>query len=402
MNKIPKRIIIYQLDGVSAMFNKSYNLNSGMPKTYLDEIYKKSYVKKYTYGLDGTCSFLYKIMSGKSHIEAPESRVDDYRKFNINRWITDMFKAKGYRTHYYTNYKWKTNKLALKFDRKEQHKCVYDFSKTKLDNDFWGIGTKEKTFLFIHDLFTHDRKGEDYDHPITTKEYKEHIVDNCELLRKNLKHIKFNSKEDLLVIMSDHGLVLDSTVVPKKQTILEHLKVMFKKERLSNWDLSAKETKSRVMFMMTGCGIKHKVDENVCSIQSAFNYLLEQLDLYGYLSDKALYYNLGYQAIIPICGMFPINPFYLIQKVIFNDRFYQFVFINGSSKKRTKYVYQKNLGKCIVYFLEDDINETNPIKIKFKDLPLVFQKYIKEYNSTRRKDIKFFIEKIKKGALSPL
>ena len=100
--------------------------------------------------------------------------------------------------------------------------------------------------------------------------------------------------------------------------------------------------------------------------------------------------------------MFPIVPWRLFQKVIFNDRFYQFIYVVGNEHFRLKFIYQPNLGKCIMYNLNDDPAEYKPIKIRSKDLPHELKMYVREYNESRRRDIKFIIEKLKKGTLSPL
>ncbi len=127
----PRRIIFYFLDGVSAMKIKSFNdkkvndfYNKNIKETVLDELFRKSHVKKYCYGHDDTNQAMYLINSGQSIIESKISISDNPDNLTINRWMIDLLKEKGIinKTHCFANFKREIDDIPWKFDKIEHIK----------------------------------------------------------------------------------------------------------------------------------------------------------------------------------------------------------------------------------------------------------------------------------------
>lgn len=397
----PRRIIFYLLDGVSAIKVRSFNsdkvndhYNKKFGDTYLDELYKESYVKKYCYGFDDTNQAMYLINSGQSHIESPISLSNDPKNLRMNKWMVDMLKEKGYikRAHCFANFYRGLDDVPWKFDKLVHMKRTYFLEDANLPDSFW---FKDKTFLFILDCFTHDRGSKEYNHHITTEEYEKFILESNNIIKKNLKFLKFDPDLDLLVMFSDHGLTLDQIFAPEGNLLIDNIKMAFNKERLGRWLVPGQEIKSRIIFMMRNNNIKHQVDEGVCTLQDAFAVFMKHLGFNNYLTDKAKEYLSENQAIIQAPGIYPPNIFGIFRKILLNDRFYQFIHVTGKGLKRKKWIYQIDTHKGVYYDLEKDPFEQNPVYIKYKQLPQIMRQYIEEYKKTRINAFKWILLRIK-------
>jgi hypothetical protein len=381
----PRRIIFYLMDGISGMKIRSFNDNSNMPKTFLDELSKKSHVIKYVYGLNTTTSALYAVFSGQSHIETPKSIVPDSKLFKIKKHLCTRLKEKGYKTHYFTNNDKVLMMGASEFDVVKFSQYTPLLKDANLSDAFLGKDNL-KVALFIHDLYAHDRGGlvDSKSHYYPTKEYEESILKNAINLKKNLKFLEFDPKKDLLVVFSDHGLSLDTHDILEKATFTGLIKYALNKKRLSGWTHCSKEMKSRVFFMVRHKSIKPAVDERVCTLQDCFDFVMKQIGINDYLTEKYKQYKSEDDAITLHNGAYPITLWEMFKKIIFNDRFYQFVYVKGKGHSRKKWIYQTNLHKGEYYNLKTDPLEQNPKSINFKKLPRPMQEYIEEYFCTRK------------------
>ena len=393
----PRRIIFYLMDGVSATKLTSFNnqrwneaKNANVQANYVDELSKQSHVFKYCYGFDTTQGSMYSIFSGQSHHETPISATQDCKLLRIRHSIMKILKDKGYKTHTFTNLYTRNMSLPLDdFDRFEFEPFKYDFSESKLDNHFWGINNNEKLFLFIHDMYTHDQNGlyvTKKKLTLTTAEYEKLINDHSKLVEKNLEFLKFDPEQDLLVFFSDHGMTLDTSYIPKGSAI-------FDKERINFWSYAGKEIKSRVFFMVRNNHIKPFVDENVCTLTDAVDYVMKLLDIQDFLSEDYKKLNAPKSAITNCAGIFPMNFLQILKRRFYDDRFYLFTYITGSGNNREKWIYQTNLNMGGYYNLNTDFLEGNPQKISFNELPTRMKEYLKLYSKTRRPGLSLFVSK---------
>lgn len=376
------------MDGISGIKVRSFNDYSNMPRTFLDELAKKSHIFKYVYGLNTTASALYAMFSGQSHIETPKSIVSNTKLFKIKNPLFKQLRKKGYKINYFTN-----NDKILRFGYVDA--SFFDVVKisqytpflkdANLSDSFLGKDN-EKVALFIHDLYVHDRGGlvDKKSHYYPTKEYEGAVKTNAANLKKNLEFLKFNPKKDLLVIFSDHGLTLDREDIVEKTKFFGRIKYLFDKSRLSNWSYCSKELKARVIFIVRHDSIKPNIDERASTLQDCFDFVMKKIGIDDFLTEKYKKYKSEDDAITPLDGIYPMSLWEIFKKTIFKDRFYQFAYIKGKGHSRKKWIYQTNLSMGEYYDFKTDPFEKNPKSMTFKQLPQIMQKYIEEYIHTRK------------------
>jgi len=386
------RIIFYLVDGVSAVKVRSFNeldQQKFKTRTYFDEIYEEGHVFQYCYGYDTTQNSFYAIDSGQTLYETEISRSQKWR-LDVKSSFFNKLKQVGYRLHFFSNNC--SLNIALPysyFDKIKFRPYIYDLNDSDLDKKFFGLGA-DKTVLFIHDLYTHDQRGEYVlgKFHLTHQEYENLIKEQAVLLKKNLKFLKFNKKKDLLVVFSDHGLTVGTKITPKSA------KFLLSRKRFDRWFYPGTEIKSRVMFIMVNSKIKPFINKNVCSLVDAFDHLAKFLGIKDYKSSEYQRFNFHREAITANFGVYPRSIFSIIKKRIFNERFYQFVFVKGHKKFREKWIYQLDLNKGVYFDLAKDPYEENPIEVKFSELPKKMKIYINKYQNSRPSWVKIALFKI--------
>jgi len=395
----PRRIIFYLVDGVSGAKIRSFNSddenterNADMPETFFDDIFKDSYAFTRGYGFDTTQGSTFALFSGQSHHETPLSIAPSGVLLKIKRSIFEILKEKGYKTHFHTNITRKRHRgIPFKgFDAIKAEPLTYLLKDTKLPDSFFGKDGS-KTCLFIHDLFTHDlgglsAKGK---YHLTSKQYSEFIVKNADNVKKNLEFLQFDPDKDLLVLFSDHGLTVDSLMIPG-------MKMIFAKERGELWSLPGKELKSRVFFMVRHNAISPGVNNGVCTLLEQFDYVMKQLGVDDYLSPEYSKFNFNKEAITFNFGIFPFTYWGIIKKRIFNNRFYQFIYVKGEGEDRDKWIYQIDLKKGEYFNLKEDPMEENPRSVGYDELPDKMKSYITSYNRSKRLNWRMFAAQMMK------
>jgi len=169
----------------------------------------------------------------------------------------------------------------------------------------------------------------------------------------------------------------------------------FDSDRMNRWIVPGQEIKTRVIFMLRHESIDHEVDEEVCSLGDGFDMFLKMLGIDHFTDIQKKYMKPGF-AISQAPGIYPRHLYRILKKVFLNDRYFQFVYIEGEGQKRKKWIYQLDLKTGVFYDLENDPLEEKPVFIKYKELPNRIKNYINDYKKSRISQYKTIMKNIKK------
>jgi hypothetical protein len=208
--------IIYLLDSLTPTslvksLTKKFSFKN--KSNYIDKLSNKSIFFYNVYGHGETYSTTFPMFTGKNTYETYGDAQELFCSFFSETNIASHYKARGFNNIFYRdcnanadlsgNYRRYLKNISKDFDivcfKKKNNN--YNFSNFLEENNLTNHKNK-KNFYLIHDMTLHDAAYVN----ITTKKYVELQNQSAEIVKKNLKLINYNPKNDYLFFFSDHGL----------------------------------------------------------------------------------------------------------------------------------------------------------------------------------------------------
>jgi len=373
-----RRIVWIMVDGISAAkirscCNPEENTvrNPDMPLTFFDELAEKSFV-----ATNAICSGPYtQVAMGGQFTGLPphEHGMDAHYKYskflknNSASFPVQLDKA-DWHTYFTGSLKWLSMTgvhdyvIPLSgFQKINKEPSAWDMNDNKMVS-LWRQD-KEKSFLFVHDHFLHDHPDHGIaseSHILTTKAYEKIIYECGENLRRMLK-VMAVTKEDFLVVSSDHGLTIDSaTFLPNSCSNTE-----------GEWSLEMKEVHIRNLFMVRHKSITPALYRDVFSDQYIPKVLELALEGEGLPLSRVAILCDKENAISSGGGNFA-----LINNKCYRDDYGDQIFSLRTDKE--KWICQPNIGPkyCEYYDLVKDPTEMYPKEVMFSELPAELREYI--------------------------
>lgn len=208
--------IIYLLDSLTPTslaksLTKKYSFKN--KSNYIDKLSNKSIFFYNVYGHGETYPTTYSMFTGKNIYETYGDAPDLFSSFFSETNIASHYKARGFNNIFYRNcstdaslagyYRRYLKTISKDFDivcfKKKNNN--YNFSHFLKENNLTNHKNK-KNFYLIHDMTLHDAAYS----KVTLKRYVKAQNQSAEIVKKNLKLINYNPKNDYLFFLSDHGL----------------------------------------------------------------------------------------------------------------------------------------------------------------------------------------------------
>ena len=212
--------IIYHLDSLASLAVKTKdNINFQGIKinnNYINEISKDSIFFKNSYGYGETWSTTFEYFTNGNMKDGYSDAFHFHNSFNSSYSVAKIFKDKNFTTFLYRDQKNYPNKgfykryfksVSKDFDyfclsKEEKIKSFKDFLKKNKTN-FSAKDKKNKMFL-IHDYSLHDNpRAYKKSNP---RKYLKCVNLSAKKIEENLNAIKYDSTQDILIFLSDHGL----------------------------------------------------------------------------------------------------------------------------------------------------------------------------------------------------
>lgn len=368
------RVILYLIDGLSGQ--KIPSINSKIVNdfysnklTYIDELIREGHSLSRCYGYDNTQSSLYALFTGKDIVnsQVTSTRYADLL-LDYGETLAEKFVKAGWSTTYFSsNYSINKGIIYRGFEKLYHHFEQYDFQDGyKKFPEFELRVAQDKSFIFLHDFYTHDQNGK-YSKGKTTyteEEYQNLISGNGELLKRNLETIKFDKENDILLLFSDHGMTTGTELFDPANP---------NKEKL--WSYNSKEFKAKILCSFIGKGIDAQLDERLFSLCDIHQTLLH---LASIGESKETVFNSAFSQTHLCLANFGNGTTVAVDR----KQFRQFVCI----EKNQKFIFQDNINRpAEKYDMVNDPLEKDNINVDFANLPIYFQNYIQSYQQSRTK-----------------
>jgi hypothetical protein len=367
------------MDGLSATKLNSLSDEDTAMYNIFDEYINNSRVISKLYGSGETFASVASKLTGESIRKLGSDDWLQKQSFNSKNNIANYLKEKyNTRNIFYRNYsdKYPTVGAYKRFN----DLCTNGFDKYILaDNsritlseskvvkqyeDYFELtNTNQNKFIFIHDLFLHDHPTA-YENT-TYDGYKNGIIESSKHFQNNLCYLQFDKKKDILIISSDHGL----TINPYKQMFSnEDIPInqynIYKKELYS-------ENKLRAFLSIYSSNIKKQIISQPLIMKDA-NYLVKKT------IEEIVTNDFNYDETRDSCSITSVADltFGNTTPKALREKFHTHIICYDKNKK---FVYTK-WPKIEIYKFELKGYVVSK-KIKYEELPIEMQNYIKSYYS---------------------
>ena len=380
------RIIWYMMDGLSA--EKIYSLNKNRDiKTasynFFDDLISKSLSISRLYGSGETFASVASKLTGESVLKLQSDDWLQSNSFQSKKNIASLFKKK-YNTKniFYRNYSSKYPTIGVY--KRFNDLCTYGFDKyiladdSRIDlkdstevnkyNDYFELNSDsldKNKFIFIHDLYLHD-------HPTAYKstsfnDYEVAIIEASEHLNRNLEYLKFDKSSDILILSSDHGM----TIQPNGQMYSKSLTTTneYFQYRVSLYS----ELKVRAFISIYSENIEAKIIEEPKIMKDAYDFVLDTIDcICNDSCDNVKHKQAKEYVITSVSDLVFGNNIPLALREKFHAHLICY-------KGYEKWIYHRWPIEQISYV--NLAENESLISIKYSELPIIMQKYIKSYYS---------------------